>query len=329
MLQEQLDTIGVSQFKKHRLHFDITLSFPVGTGGNWLLGQLGNGYLHSNTNINEFEVKDAMWLTLDNGNVFSPTHTGFKTNFDNDNIKLLADQIVKNIDNTPKLTSAISHLPPAVTSTIFDYYTKEFVDLRCNRNELIFIRLLHLQKNMMSRDFLNKPWLISSILDSLGMVGSVDFNDYLAVMNSINNQLVDLDIRFSPLSWRYYIECLQNNTEKSMVTNVDNFKKFIAWRYRHTYTNNYWNNAYIAAASDIVSPHCGCKTTIDYRDLFFKLRIPNNSILNTIPVDSIKEYSMKNISNIRSFSKLLIEPYNDLVIGLLDELCNDLNRHKN
>jgi len=311
-----------TDFKHIKMRFDLMLVFPRGTGGNYLLGSLSENYDY-NASVNEYSARDIYFAKLDN-KTFDP-YDDHQLIIDHNMLYERAANIANAYHCGRETSIAGCHEPPCITAKVFDFWTDQLVYISVQPELDVFIATLAWIKQEWSTDYVRSHTRMADIINFVRSKYSkpLDATDYSHVMYSLQSQLGQLNIVGSPFSWLYYMQSKKWYLDPRSPLVLKNFVHKNITRAAET-DRAIESSVYFTQAREYVQKYAGSVTYIDYRDLFFRLKIPNSGKLAGLNRDAIREYSQKNLDIMQDAIRLMPDATALHMDAILGSLRNDL-----
>lgn len=290
-------------FKHETYNFDLTMVWPYGAGGHFLL----NSLTRSNSTIsqlNEYGNPTEIWNNID--------HDSFST-IDDD--ELTMSDCLATAYNTAK-TSNLStqyydfknqnsrcilagHRLPVLFSKVYDYHTDELITISVNSETAWITKVLAGIKHKFAQTM-----NVYSIVDIVNTYYYSKLNTRIIVENIINvantiqPYIPDYDVSNTQLVFEYYFWLTRQNLKIS----IETFKQYV---YSDFVCTVYKDEMYTIDSIQSVSKYANNTYIIDYIDLFFKYDVPDKCSLSAIDKLLIKQYSIENLKLLEMLVNLL------------------------
>lgn len=281
-----------NQFKEVRFEFDLTLCYPAGAGGNFMLTLLDKqrvGKPIEWSDNNEFRHEGAMSNLIDFGDPLDVMQDGAMMQAFLDTAYDIAKKKRLNLDyeeqGDPKLLR--SHLIPIMLDNIYSYHTNELALVTVRPDDRWFVRALQKYKITME-----STWDTLSVIDSInnymlsGLTKPLEFQDFISTRSYFNRKGFSPKFTSKQLFLDYFIWL----KTRSYTANLDNFSEFV---HETIFDGNFLYHNYNDNLSMLSSCY-GKLTLIDYRNFFVGRKLPNNSLLSELDTDAIATYTEKN-----------------------------------
>lgn len=309
-----LDALDLSHplfrdFKHIRLESELTLCYEAGTGGNFLIACLMDQYRLGTTAI-DFPYASKVPLTLDTSLNYY-THGPIKIDYD-----MLYHMATGVEQDDVKSIFGGQHLP-YITSLVFDFRTPPILALDAAPDQRWLPHWLLIFKNQFDNDYASKPWMISHVLQNNPYDGPLITEEYYTVCRTLEAAFPRLDLRDTPITWRYFCHCLHS---KLSALDLENWSNFVFDMLTINEDYRFYDRRWSRYAAYQLSMSGYVVEKIDYVDLFFQLQLPKNSQLKNIDPLLISNYSKKNIEIIADIIELLLPSQQGIYQKRLDQI---------
>ena len=311
-------------FKTVQLHIPRTILFPPGAGGNFILTQIGASALDHCDDTNEYISDNTYWFAMEADNWFQ-IDSG-NDDQDCDLLYTMAADMVSRMARLQKRCFAACHQPPVITANVINYSTDEFIIINVKPEDLWIVHALHWYKTYFSTAWDDKLYMLAEIISSNRYRGRIFIKEFKMLTDHIGAH-IGIDITATPIAWHYFLDCKADAIADPYDTAV--FATYLSkhWvQYRLGWSNP--DNLPLGMQYQKRVDHCkqlaGSVTEIDYRQLFFQLRLPNNSALSLVDKQDLLRYSENNLKVLASMSKFLAEQHSTMLCKGIADLQQDL-----
>ena len=190
------------------------------------------------------------------------------------------------------LQAAIGHEPPYITSNVFDFRTTELISITVAEQDCWIPKLLETYKNNLITDYRYKTAYLIYMLNNNGYDGWLDNVEYANALQNLPSDTCNLDLHGTPLSINYFCDCKANNKDAN---DPANFESYMANEMDFGHYYSYFNSDYLTHSREWCGSRAELYTKVDFRELFFDLRVPNQGALANVDLGKIAEYSQQNL----------------------------------
>ncbi len=308
------DHVVFYDFKDIRYEVGITICYPHGCGGNFLARAIGNDGTTDLTENNEYNY-DGIWLGLDHLplDMFG-TQEALTKHLDS------LYNIAKNRGISGSLPMvARTHGPPFLTHAIHGFSTREALFIEINDDDRWFPLCLSMIKNHVNSQWESQPHMIELVLNhciDAGLRDKLMIAEYHAMVSVIqpHTDAAAMPWNNTLLSWDYLIYCKQKNKNYSIET-LGIFLK--EWLFNPSAYARYKSD-YYTKTRDALRSHAETHTIVSYKKLFMELQSPEHGHCSSVNRDLLRNYSLKNISQVRDIVGLLPDPESSQCLHQLD-----------
>lgn len=318
MLRQFPDHPILHDFKHDQYQFDLTVIWPYGAGGHFLLNKLTHSMVNKSA-LNEYGNLTEIWNNLD--------HDGFGSIDDNDSTieaclstayvtaktGVMASQYnCFKQNNTPCIL--VGHRLPLLFGNVYNYCTNELIIVKVDPKHAWITKIL--------ADIKHKFAQTVNVYSIVDIVNAYYYNklnvrviaeNIINVASIIQPYIPKFDISNAQVTFEYYFWLLRNNLPPS----IGSFKQYI---YSDIVCSMYRNELYTEDGLADVSKYANITHILDYIDLFFKGKIPDTCALSSINVSDIKIYSLENLELLSMFANLLPSEYQEKMHNAIAQL---------
>lgn len=296
-------------FKDRVFNFDLTVCWPAGAGGHFLINLIDKKLNYAKINwsdSNEFTQMYSVNNLVDSlytDHILNPRENAVATDKTLDD---LYDMVIsKTMDTLYNRNNGMTriltgHYLPLLLGNIYNYHTDEIVIVDVKPEHRWMIKLIGNYKLYMHSSF-NASSVIDTINDFNWYYGDakavIDLNDFHNIMRNLDwGTDMELDWWTNPTPMRYYVWLKKNgfnHSDSRMKTFIK--KEFFTPIMMQDYPANI----------DHLTNWCDRITHLDYVDVFFKRLLPENGYLSGVDLDDLRLYSDKNLDIIRKLIMML------------------------
>ena len=288
--------------KHHAIHSDLTLVYPIGAGGQFLLSQL-SGICSHDTAVNEYMADGITWLKMEE--FLRGLDASGNADISTDDLPRLSDDWINSVlNNAASFRLTTAHQLPWMTARLFDFSCDQIIRINTDASYHWYVACMIWYKSKCSTNM--EPYKIAQLLNhaQLTTPGMLRPTPYQICMRNLTSAGSNLRIYNTAFGWMYYMDCISRACDPSDMSNL---------------------SAYVAADMlqqiDIVGTmpllahdkmilgdlesHRTTMIECDYLELFMDLLIPKGSALERISLLDIAEYSRRNLGIARQVSTVL------------------------
>jgi hypothetical protein len=281
-----------SVHKHTKLRSDVTLIYPVGAGGQWLMTQINRGAQHDPL-VNEYRAEQTWmgWETLLQG--FTDQGEAL---IDCDDLTATLGIWSRYVASNPaKHRHTAAHHWPWLTAQAFDYRTRQLLEVSCSPDMDWFIGCLAWSKLYCSLP--NTSYKITNLLNHAQrrLPRAYSDREYNLTMRLLRSCYPGEDIYGTTASYLYFIDCLHYEHDPC---DPQHFK---TWVLGHvSLQQGLVRHAPLYRWHDImrrrVSPCCDSVTEIDYGRLFIDLDCQLELGGQPLDVAALAQYTEANLA---------------------------------
>jgi hypothetical protein len=311
-------------FKNVQLHIPCTILFPPGAGGNFILTQIGASALEHCDDTNEYISDNTYWFGMERGNWFHMD--GVHDDQDCDLLYDMAADMALRIGNLRKKLFAACHQPPTITAHVIDYSTDELIIINVQPEDLWILHALHWYKTYFGTALDDKLHVTAEIISHNRYCGRINLSEFQMLTRSLGAQL-GINLMATPISWHYFLDSKADGVDDPY--DIAGFAEYLAnhWnRYRRGWSNrdNLPAGIQYQKRVDYCKHLARAVTEIDYRQLFFKLLLPDHGALSLVDKQAVLRYSENNLKVLTTVSKFLAVQHGSMLHQGIAGLQQDL-----
>lgn len=310
-----------TDFKHIKMHAKLRICFEPGLGGNWI-GSQTFGTIVQREGVNEFQAKCVYFgldtLPWDLSDRMEPI------------IRL--DEAYKHalhsIDEANEVGNAdliMSHDLPFLSPLVFDYRAEETVLMEAGEDTHWFTSILYLAKDILDKHNLIKKMAVAKLLSNNPATGNIDGNAYYDMSRNLENRLGSGTwIRNTPLSWKWYINCLADGTDPTDIGKFRSYCTLVLFNHLGNWLKYSGPAPMNHKRSTVAYKTCRDNlkdtvvSTVDYGSLFFDLETPTAGILKSIEKQKLMVYTNGNLGLARKIAQLASDDIRDLLHKRID-----------
>lgn len=308
-------------FQHLHMRIDTTIIFPAGAGGHFISGLLGIGYRREQTETNSWEAA-IPWLMLDENSIAVQQGCAVPQ-IDETVLYARALGMSNNPQHWGNRSLAIGHEAPYLTSNILSFHTNELISITVRPEDCWIPRLLEVRKNRLTTNYDFKTYYLIELLNSNRYQGNLDNIEYLNAMATLSPHLSGLDISATALGLKYFCDTKYRSLDPADTMSWD---AWISTEVSFTDYYLYHSCDYFMRSRAWCGERAGLYTTVDYRDLFFGLCLPNSGMLRNVDISAIAEYSQKNLAILDQTIGVMPVSQRDVLYYTLDQLKKQLEQ---
>ena len=320
-----------TDFKSKHIKLGSIICFPPGTGGNFLATSISPVGRHL-PNINEYLIDDGVALPLDSES------TSEWVDLDKLHNLLLVASDKRSVSDR----FGVSHNLPWWTWHIYTLQVEEILSLVFTHEDSWFPSSLNRIKWYLNKNWHDKPWLFTRLLEFCEYRGPVLYYEYELMCHTIAYETgVDMATG-SILAWRWYMWCKASGKD---FLDIKGFKRTVGemiyptlaeWHERSVWGRygksaiseyeNRWLGRDYRDAWTYFQGRVPLLHKVDYAEFYFDLRRPDSGILSDIDLRVIESYSRSNIELIRQLLPLTPDRYQPELHDILGRYSDRLDR---
>lgn len=292
-------------FKDIRFKFDLTVCYPAGAGGNFLLYLVdanANGRSIPWADNNEFKHDTSMVNLIDFVDLQNAAE-------DSKPIKPILDmmhdiakkrRLEEDYRACNGLISMKGHLLPLMFSSVYTYHTNELIVIDIKPEHHWMVKVLQRYKLNVMRDFdlLSAIDVINTYHQS-GLDSPIEFQDFVSCRTHLTRENpFPTDIRNKQIMLDYYIWLKKEGKDTDLNTFGDYVHEMI---FKQNFSQIDYGNRLKMLRNDCYSS----VTFVDYVDLFFRCELPSTGALSRLEAADLEVYKKKNLKMIRSMIDIL------------------------
>lgn len=278
--------------KHTKIRCDLTLVYPIGGGGQFIMGQLTGSYDH-NPQSNEYLADGKLWLGWDRL-LSGFDQYGHAVVDDEDLLTNAADWALHYLGSRKNYRYSSSHWLPWLTCNLYDFHTIDLVRVTYQAHDEWLLAALSYYKTQCS--MMTESYVISRLINHAHdrLPRSFSENEYDICMLKLKQQDQNLDIKNSLASWTYFIDCLHYQRDPSDIAHLRAYLEG-HMRLQLDVVSTPLMQPHMDRMIADVKSHCDVWTDLDYCEMFFDLKIPNGSSLKRISTSELARYSRRNL----------------------------------
>lgn len=281
-----------SEFREKVFEFDLTICYPPGAGGNFLLNLLDkkeHGEQIRWTASNEFSHDLAVLNLMD---FFDPLGTDWCDKMEDEiNVAYdiaIKDRLMHDYLECQGLRILRGHRLPLMFEKVFSYHTDELMIITVKPEHYWFVKALRQYKLTMAR-----KWDTAAVIDAInsyhrsGINTRLEFQDFLSTRTYIAESGV---FRFEDRENQIFFDYFLWLKGKGLIADLGNFSDFM-------HETMFSGQQYIDYEMVLgMMPRCYDRlTVVDYHDLFIGLRLPIGGLMSNIDINDLATYRDRNV----------------------------------
>lgn len=303
-----------SDFKHIRLSGDVSVSFEPGTGGNFLITCATQNF---DIGSDAIDFHDSKKVHLDCDGCFDNVNEDWQLNLN------LVHSHAANTDYSPGNKIFACHYLPYLTSRIFTFEVPYILMIDAAPGDRWLPHALALYKNQFSSDYQSRPDMLGQLVQYNPYNGPVDMQEYKTLMRRFNDQFGQIDFAYSPITWRYYIDCKHKKLDLLDLSNWSDY--LLSWICSPNEAVRFYDHAVSLAARKYLKEAGYDFVAIDYVDLIFKFQIPELPFFVNTTKEMLANYSSRNIQALYRFINLLEPRHRGGFSRRVDQFANILS----
>ena len=281
-------------FKHFNLEVDLTLCWIPAAGGHFICNAISD-IKHQPSSVNEYGHGESLWNYIDSENLYD---------IEPENTIEYFDKVYKtahNLDFSKKNMILRSHMYPLLLPKVVNYRSKEIVIIYPDEEGRYLLSILSSIKHR-----LNPVLDTSAVTDILGKLFESNIKVHEEDITSLTDQIIiysdyNADVRNTAIVWDYFLHCKTHN----LISTKSIFNEFMKDLFNNCIVfDNITPEFGLPDIVEYLSQFGNCKI-INYTDLFFKLKIPSDSLLSRINKTELYNYSKTNLKLVIEFLSLV------------------------
>lgn len=284
---------GHALFSRHRVHrisYEAVVSFPPGTGGNFLT--MRDGTTDAATpSMNMFVGRHSHLLFMDDSPWTQPL------DLDTLDRALCLDPGLP----PPGHSIGRCHNLPWLTTNVFTVSVNELVVITMRPEDAWYCNALNRIKWVCSSDWNSNPHMMFQLLADARHDGEVRIGEYRLLCDAVR-QRYGMDCANTVVSWRHFMDCKLRGLP---LDDTDAFAETVASQVFSTlteglregtdYYSNLWRGEVFDAQLHEMRAVAGNINMVDYRDLMVAGHDTSSVYLSRIPRHDIAGYTSANL----------------------------------
>lgn len=287
-----------TKHKRHRLAFDTVISFPPGTGGNFLttVDRTAAGS-EINSSVNAFDGIGAHNMVLDD--------IAWNQQIELDTLHAMVSTNPPLPD--PSQRVARCHNLPWLAMRVFDLTIEELIVITMHEDDAWFPAALNKIKWLCNRDWNSNPDMMYQLLEDAHHTGEVRVGEYRLLCDTVRDRF-GVDCSRTVISWKHYMYCKQHGIalddiqafQTIFTGSVFQTLKECAYGEIDRYGRLWRGPIYQAQLLDL-KREISKTVEIDYMRLMADVDNTSSRYLQGIDRHAIAHYTMDNIAMIRQW----------------------------